>query len=41
MPLQPGDLVPDQAFLRPDGTTVSLSAFAGRTVVLVFLRHLA
>ena len=41
MPLQSGDPVPDLTVLRPDGTPVSLSAFAGKPLLLVFLRHLA
>jgi hypothetical protein len=28
-------------FLRPDGTPVRLAEFAGRPLVLIFLRHLA
>ena len=32
---------PDLTFLRPDGTTVALSAFLDRDyLLLVFLRHL-
>jgi hypothetical protein len=32
---------PACTFLRPDGSAVPLSAFAGRPLVLIFLRHLA
>ncbi len=41
MSLKVGDPAPDCTFLRPDGTPLPLASFAGRTVVLVFLRHLA
>ena len=37
-----GDATPDLAFLRPDGSPVSLSAFlTSDFLLLVFLRHLA
>jgi peroxiredoxin len=36
-----GDLVGDLTFLRSDGSTVSLSSFRGRPLLLVFLRHMA
>lgn len=36
-----GDLVDDFTFLRGDGSAVLLSAFAGKPLVLIFLRHLA
>jgi hypothetical protein len=38
--VQPGQQAPDLAFVRPDGTSLSLSAYAGRPLVLIFLRHL-
>ena len=41
MPLQLGDRVGDLVVLRPDGTPVSLSAFLGKPLLMVFLRHLA
>ena len=41
MAAQPGDAVGDFTFLRPDGTAVALSAFRGRPLLLIFLRHLA
>ena len=40
MALQPGDPVGDLTFLRPDGSPVGLSAFAGKPLVLIFVRHL-
>lgn len=36
-----GDDVSDAAFLRPDGAPVTLRDFAGRPLLLIFLRHLA
>ena len=36
-----GEVVDDFAFLRADGNSVNLSAFADKVLVLVFLRHLA
>jgi peroxiredoxin len=41
MTRQIGDQVGDLTLVRPDGSPVPLSAFAGRAVLLVFLRHLA
>ena len=41
MAAQAGDAVGDFTFLRPDGTAVALSAFRGRPLLLIFLRHLA
>jgi hypothetical protein len=41
MPLKAGDLAPDCTFLRADGSEVRLSAWAGRPVILIFLRHVA
>ncbi len=37
--LDVGDRVTDLRFLRPDGTSVSLSQFPG-ALLLIFLRHL-
>jgi hypothetical protein len=39
--MQPGAVVDDFMFLRPDGTAVTLSGFRGRPLLLIFLRHLA
>lgn len=36
-----GETVPDFSFLRADGSSVALSAFCDRPLVLIFLRHLA
>jgi peroxiredoxin len=41
MTLKPGDPAPDCTFLRADETEVRLSAWAGRPLVLIFLRHVA
>jgi peroxiredoxin len=41
MALQVGDRAPELAFLGPDGSEVSLDAFRGRPLLLIFLRHLA
>ena len=41
MTLTNGDRVGDLTFLRPDGGALALAAFAGRPLLLVFLRHLA
>lgn len=38
--LRIGDEVGNLVFLRPDGGTVALSAFTGRPLLLIFLRHL-
>jgi peroxiredoxin len=35
-----GDIVSDVRLQRPDGTFGSLADFAGRKVLLIFLRHL-
>jgi peroxiredoxin len=40
MSRQPGDYAGDLTLLRPDGSPLALSEFAGRPVVLIFLRHL-
>jgi hypothetical protein len=39
--LKIGDRVGDLAFVQPDGSAVPLAAFAGRPLLLIFLRHLA
>jgi peroxiredoxin len=36
-----GTTVPDIVFQRADGSPCSLSSFAGRKLLLIFLRHLA
>lgn len=36
-----GDRVGDLAFVRPDGSSVTLAAFASRPLLVIFLRHLA
>jgi peroxiredoxin len=41
MTLRTGDPTPDLTFLRPEGSAVALSAFRGRPLLLIFLRHLA
>ena len=41
MTLHLGDRVDGLTLLRPDGTPVALADFAGKVVLLVFLRHLA
>jgi hypothetical protein len=41
MAVRPGEAVGDLTFLRADGTPVALSAFRGRPLLLIFLRHLA
>lgn len=38
--LKLGDLVNDLTFVTADGHDVSLSAYAGEAVLLIFLRHL-
>jgi hypothetical protein len=35
------DRLADLTLLRPDGTPFTLKEFAGRPLLLVFLRHLA
>ena len=39
--LRIGDRISDLAFLRADSSVVTVAAFAGRPLVLIFLRHLA
>jgi peroxiredoxin len=41
MTLRLGDRVPDLSFQQADGTPFSLGTFAGRPLLLIFLRHLA
>lgn len=41
MTLHVGDVVDDFTFLRGDGSSVALSAFDGKPLLLIFLRHLA
>src|SRR5262249_61034675 len=41
VPMRIGETVGDLAFVRPDGAAVTLAAFAGRPLLLIFLRHLA
>jgi hypothetical protein len=36
-----GDRAGDLELKRPDGSPVTLAAFAGRPLLLIFLRHLA
>jgi peroxiredoxin len=36
-----GDPVDDFTLLRADGSSLMLSAFAGKPLLLIFLRHLA
>jgi hypothetical protein len=36
-----GDRVSPLTFVRPDGGTFALTDFAGRPLLVVFLRHLA
>ena len=39
--MQLSDAVDDFSFLRGDGSSLMMSAFAGKPLVLIFLRHLA
>jgi peroxiredoxin len=39
--LRTGDRTEDLTFVQPDGSSIRLAAFAGRPLLLVFLRHLA
>jgi peroxiredoxin len=41
MTLRIGDRTGDVTFLQADGGSLQLSAFAGKTLLLIFLRHLA
>jgi hypothetical protein len=36
-----GDRVAELTFLRPDAGVVTLAAFLGRPLLVIFLRHLA
>ena len=40
-PLRTDNRVSELAFVLPDGTPITLQAFAGHPLLLVFLRHLA
>jgi hypothetical protein len=35
-----GDAIADLTFQRPEGTPLRLSEFAGKPLMLIFLRHL-
>jgi hypothetical protein len=39
--LNSGDHVTDLTFTRADGGAVTLASFAGKPLLLIFLRHLA
>jgi peroxiredoxin len=39
--LQLGDIVSDFTFLRSDGSSVVLSTFSAKAIVMIFLRHLS
>jgi hypothetical protein len=39
--LRLGDRVGGLTFVQPDGSVITLAAFAGRPLLLIFLRHLA
>jgi hypothetical protein len=39
--LRVGDRVGNLTFVQRDGDAVALAAFAGRPLLLIFLRHLA
>ena len=41
MTQRPDVPIADLTVLRPDGTSVALSSFAGGPLLLIFLRHLA
>jgi hypothetical protein len=41
MTLTLGDRLGELALLRPDGAPVALSAFLGKPLLVIFLRHLA
>ena len=36
-----GDLIDNLSFQKPDGSVITLAAFVGRPLLLIFLRHLA
>jgi hypothetical protein len=36
-----GERVRDLTFVQPDGSAITLQAFAGRPLLVIFLRHLA
>jgi cytochrome oxidase Cu insertion factor (SCO1/SenC/PrrC family) len=39
--MQIGNRVSDATFVQADGSPLTLASFAGRPVLLIFLRHLA
>jgi hypothetical protein len=39
--LRIGDRVGGLTFVQPDGSVITLAAFAGRPLLVIFLRHLA
>lgn len=39
--MERGTVITHLQFLRPDGSTLTLEQFAGRPLLLIFLRHLA
>jgi hypothetical protein len=39
--LKTGDRADELTLIQPDGTTITLGAFAGNPLLLIFLRHLA
>ena len=41
MAMKTGDLLEDLTFTKPDGSIITLAAFAGKPLLLIFLRHLA
>jgi peroxiredoxin len=41
MALKNGDLVQDLTFAQPDGSVITLAAFVGKPLLLIFLRHVA
>ncbi len=41
MAINVGDTVPDFSFQKPEGGDMALRDFAGRPLLVIFLRHLA
>jgi hypothetical protein len=39
--LRIGDWLVDLTFVQPDGSAITLATFAGKPLLLIFLRHLA
>ena len=39
--LKIGDVLEDLTFAQPDGSAITLAAFGGKPLLLIFLRHLA